>query len=129
MEIREIDDKSIWENFLMKSEEKTFLSSWNWGEFNKLMGNKIWRLGVCDNQEIVAVALAVKIQAKRGIFLQVQHCLGISKILVNKLKEIAKEEGCIFIRVAPLLARGSRENKKLFHVLGFRDSPMHANAY
>lgn len=108
------------------------------------MGNRIWRLGVYDEESSggpSSATLAVKVAAKRGTFLLVQHALGISEVLLNKLKEIAKEEGCIFIRIAPLLpARRSpakrdeggernEENKKLFRDLGFRESPMHANAY
>jgi peptidoglycan pentaglycine glycine transferase (the first glycine) len=149
MEIKEIQDKNIWEDFLSERKEKTFLQSWNWGEFNKLMGNKIWRLGVYDQEKLVSVVLVVKIQAKRGTFLLIQHWLGpapqagrdqardetksqrslsMSEILLNKLKEIAREEGCGFIRVAPLLER-NEENIKLFKDLGFRESPMHASAY
>ena len=128
MEIKEIHNKKEWEDFLLNCQDKTFLQSWNWGEFNKLMGNKIWRLGIYNNEELSSVALAVKVMAKRGTFLMVQHCLSISEILLTKLKEIAREEGCSFIRVAPLLER-NEENKKLFRDLGFRDSPMHANAY
>jgi lipid II:glycine glycyltransferase (peptidoglycan interpeptide bridge formation enzyme) len=128
MEIREIQNKEEWENFLLDREEKTFLQSWNWGEFQKMMGNKIWRLGIYNNGKLASIALVVKIKAKRGTFLQIQHCLSISEILLNKLKEIAKEEGCSFIRVAPLLER-NEENKKLFRDFGFRDAPMHANAY
>lgn len=128
MEIREIENKEIWDNFLADCQEKTFLQSWHWGEFQKIMGNKIWRLGVYENDRLTGLVLAVKIVAKRGSYLLVQHCLGISEILLNKLKEIAKEENCSFIRMAPLLER-NKENKKLFRDLGFRDSPMHANAY
>jgi len=128
MEIKEIQNKEIWENFLADCQEKTFLQSWHWGEFQKIMGNKIWRLGVYENDRLTGLVLAVKIAAKRGSYLLVQHCLGISEILLNKLKEIAREENCSFIRMAPLLER-NKENKKLFRDLGFRDSPMHANAY
>lgn len=32
MEIKEIKNKTLWEEFLMKVEEKTFLQSWNWEE-------------------------------------------------------------------------------------------------
>lgn len=128
MDIKEIENKKEWEDFLLDCQEKSFLQSWNWGEFNKLMGSKIWRLGVYDKGKLVSVALVVKIQAKRGTFLQIQHCLSISETLLNKLKEIAKEESCGCIRVAPLLER-NKENKKLFQDLGFRDSPMHASAY
>ncbi|MDI6602755.1 MAG: peptidoglycan bridge formation glycyltransferase FemA/FemB family protein [Patescibacteria group bacterium] len=128
LRLQEITNKNIWEDFLLGCEEKTFLQSWNWGEFNKLMGNKIWRLGVYDKGDLVSVALVVKIQAKRGTFLLIQHCLSISETLLNKLKEIAREEGCNFIRVAPLLER-NEENIKLFKDLGFRVAPMHASAY
>lgn len=128
MEIKGIKEKNIWENFLLTCQEKTFLQSWYWGEFNKMMGNRIWRLGVYDKGKLVSVVLVVKIQAKRGTFLQIQHCLSMSNILLNKLKEIARDESCSFIRVAPLLGK-NEENIKLFQDLGFRNSPIHAQAY
>lgn len=135
MEIKEINDKNVWESFLARCQEKTFLQSWNWGEFQKIMGNKIWRLGVFKNhRDLILVCLATKIMAKRGTFLLIQHLpifnfqFLIFKNLIEELKKIAKEEKCDFVRIAPLLER-SEENKKIFHNLGFRKSPMHANAY
>ena len=128
IEIKEINNKEVWENFLLGIKEKTFLQSWNWGEFQKIIGNKIWRLGIYNKEELSSVTLAVKVRAKRGTFLMLQHCLSMSEILLSKLKEIAKKECCSFIRVAPLLEQ-SKENIKLFKDLGFRESPMHANAY
>ncbi|MFH1423840.1 MAG: peptidoglycan bridge formation glycyltransferase FemA/FemB family protein [Candidatus Nealsonbacteria bacterium] len=129
MIITEIEEKSIWEDFFLKHEEKTFLQSWNWGEFQKEMGNKIWRLGVSDNNgRPTSIMLVVKVVARRGTFLLVQHNLGLSEIILNKLKKIAKEERCAFIRMAPLMFR-TEENKKIFRDLGFRESPMHASAY
>ena len=129
---QEITSKEVWERFFDGAQEKTFLQSWNWGEFQQKMGHKIWRIGVCDNEgcptSLTLVVLAVKVVARRGTFLLVQHALNISEVLLNKLKDIAKEEGCIFIRVATLLPR-TEENKKLFRDLGFREAPMHANAY
>lgn len=118
--ISELQDKNMWEGFWAGREEKTFLQSWDWGEFQKRMGNKIWRLG--DN------VLAVKIAAKRGKFLLLSHCVEMSEELLNKLKKIGKEEKCDFIRVAPLMARNN-ENEKVFKGLGFREAAMHANAY
>lgn len=128
MVCREIIDKKIWEDFLFECKEKTFLQSWSWGEFQERMGHKIWRLGVFNNGGSTSIILAVKVEAKRGTFLLVQHAIGVSEVLLSKLKEIAKEEGCDFIRIAPLMER-NEENKKLFKDLGFRESPMHANAY
>jgi len=46
MEIKEINNKEDWEGFLLRCDEKTFLNSWNWGEFQKREGEKIWRLGI-----------------------------------------------------------------------------------
>ena len=52
MEVKEIKDKEIWEDFFARCEEKTFLQSWNWGEFQERIGSasggKIWRLGVYE---------------------------------------------------------------------------------
>jgi lipid II:glycine glycyltransferase (peptidoglycan interpeptide bridge formation enzyme) len=145
MEIKEIFDKNVWEGFLGECEEKTFLQSWNWGEFHKRMGNKIWRLGIYNSEQLIGVVLVVKIIAKRETFLMVQHGpiliqnlkfkiqnenlkFKILEILLEKLKKIAKKEGVSFIRIAPLFERNA-ENQKLFQNLGFREAPMHANAY
>ncbi len=115
--------------------EKSFLQSWNWGEFWQKMGHKIWRLGILDNEgSPTSFILAVKVRARRGTFLLVQHApifnfqFSIFKNLTEELKRIAREENCDFIRMAPLLER-NKENKKLFKDLGFRESPMHASAY
>lgn len=111
-------------------DEKTFLQSWNWGEFQQRMGNRVWRLGSYEdnNGGLSSVALVIKVSAKRGTFLLVQHNPGIEEALLSKLKEIAKEENCNFIRMAPLLER-NKENQEIFKELGFRESPMHASAY
>jgi lipid II:glycine glycyltransferase (peptidoglycan interpeptide bridge formation enzyme) len=142
MEIKEIKDKKIWEEFLEKCKEKTFLQSWNWGEFQKLMGNKIWRLGIYENSKLktqnsklIGVALVIKISAKRGTFLFVPHGpiiksqisnlkSQILKYLLEELKNLAKEEKCDFIRIAPILER-NEENEKIFKELGFREAPIH----
>lgn len=120
MEIKEIADKNEWEGFWAEREEKTFLQSWNWGEFQRLQGNNIWRLG--------SHVLAVKVAARRGTFLLVQHCVGMFEALLDELNKIGREEKCDFIRVAPLVAR-NEENEKIFKGLGFRESPIHVNAY
>ena len=144
MEIREIKDKIVWEDFLQECEEKTFLQSWNWGEFCKMEGSKIWRLGVYDSEQLIGTAFFYKIQAKRGTFLFLPHGPNIKKqaasnkrqeleILFGELKKIAKEEKCGFIRIAPILparnaahsAAGGEENIKIFKDLGFREAPIH----
>jgi lipid II:glycine glycyltransferase (peptidoglycan interpeptide bridge formation enzyme) len=142
MEIKEINDKKIWEEFLEKCKEKTFLQSFNWGEFNKIMGNKIRRFGLfqiangkLQIENLIGVALIIKISAKRGTFLFVPHGpilkfdVGSSKLEVlrnflNELKKLAKEEKCDFIRIAPILEK-NEENERIFKELGFREAPIH----
>lgn len=139
MEIKEIKEKEIWENFLIECKEKTFLQSWYWGEFQKMMGNKIWRIGIFEKEQLVSLALMSKIKAKRGTFLLIQHgpnikpqkekqSVQILRFLLEELKKIGKEENCDFIRIAPLWEE-NEENIKLFKYLGFKNSPIHASAY
>lgn len=138
MEIREIKDKNTWENFLFDCPEKTFLQSWNWAEFQKQVGNKIWRLGVFENNELIAVSFFYKIKARRGTFLFIPHApaitlakehelgikLEILKTLLKELKKLAKAEKASFIRIAPIWGR-TEQNAKIFKELGFRNAPIH----
>ena len=135
MEIKPIINKDVWEGFLKEEKEKTFLQSWNWGEFQERMGNKIWRIGVFEKENPAAIALVSKVNARRGKFLLIQHgpILRDPKpqsldLLLQELKKIAKTEGASFIRMNPLWER-TKENEDLLKKFGFRQSPMHANAY
>lgn len=133
LEIKEIENKESWENFLAKCNEKTFLSSWNWGEFNRLLGNKIWRFGIFK-KNLVGVALVIKISAKRGTFLFLPHGPNIIEngklkfeilnSLFKELKKLAKKENCSFIRIGPIWER-KRENEEIFKNLGFKNAPIH----
>ncbi|MFH0856747.1 MAG: peptidoglycan bridge formation glycyltransferase FemA/FemB family protein [bacterium] len=48
MQILEITDKKIWNDFIGAQECAQFLQSWEWGEFHKKMGRKVWRLAVVE---------------------------------------------------------------------------------
>lgn len=137
MEIKEIKNKEEWEDFLQKCMEKTFLQSWNWGEFQKSLGNNIWRFGIFESNQLISVALIIKHTAKRGSFLLVPHGPVVKQqatrdkrqvleTLLSKLKELAKVEGVDFIRISPILER-VKENEKLFKDLGFRLRALHTH--
>lgn len=136
MIIKEVTDKNEWEQFLLKCPEKSFLDSWNWGEFQIARGFKIWRLAVIDGSSLQGIALAVKIKARRGTYLLLQHgpvMVGLDKskileLFIEELEKIGKAEGASFIRMNPLLER-NLENKELLKKSGLRIAPMHANAY
>ena len=139
MEIKEVIDKNEWEQFIEKCSQKSFLNSWNWGEFQIAQGFKIWRLGVINDSRLQGVALVVKIKARRGTYLLIQHGPTIEssdikvrsdvfKLFIDELAKIGKKEGAIFVRMNPLWERNN-ENKELLKKIGLRVSPMHANAY
>ena len=138
IEIKNINDKFVWELFENRDVSRAFLQSWEWGEFQKKMNNKIWRLGIFDDNNLISIVLVSKVTAKRGIFLLIQHGpeelkvksqkLKVLEVLLEKLKEIGKEERASFIRISPLWEK-TEENRAIFKNLGFKQAPMHANAY
>ena len=141
MQITEITNKSQWEDFILQNKESTFLHSWNWGEFNKNTGEKIWRVGVFDSRDeamprLVAVALIIKVKAKRGSFLFIPQgpvikvssikcqILSIANKLTDYLKSLGREEKVGFIRISPILENGD-ENLDIFKQAGFKNAPIH----
>jgi lipid II:glycine glycyltransferase (peptidoglycan interpeptide bridge formation enzyme) len=141
MEIKEIQNKDEWENFLLQIAEKTFLQSWNWGEFNRAMGSKTWRLGAYNNGRLIGVALVLKISARRGTFLFVPHGpvltenlsvkdkKEILELILTELNGVAIEEKASFIRISPIFLRrpasGYPENENIFIDFRFKQAPIH----
>jgi lipid II:glycine glycyltransferase (peptidoglycan interpeptide bridge formation enzyme) len=133
MEIKEITSRAIWDDFLQKVAPHTFLQTWEWGEFNRALGHKIFRLGFFEG-ELQAVCLVLLIKAKRGIFLFVPHgplVLNskpyVLKIVLEQLKQLARSNRAIFLRVSPLLLN-TPENQALYRDAGFRPAPIHMHA-
>ncbi len=140
MKLHEVTSKEEWENFLSTQTEKTFLQSWNWGNFNTAMGSKVWNMGLYQEDKLMGVALVIKVAAKRGTFFFIPHGpvltenLSVAEkktallALVSYLKELGKKEKAAFIRIAPLWPR-TKEYEELFAAVGCRKSPIHASAY
>ena len=138
MQIKEINDKSQWENFVQKNKRVTFLHSWNWGEFNKNTGEKIWRLGVFDNEELLATMLIIKVNARRGSFLfipqgpvtsrkSIKSKVESQKLLelfFNYLKDLGEKERVGFVRISPIF-KNTKENLKIFEQADFKNAPIH----
>ncbi len=133
MKIEEITSKDNWNKLYNEIEEKTFCQSWNWGEFNKKMGDSAWRFCIKDGETVVAIAQVIKISARRGSFLLVPHGplffnqkdrKEVLKVFHEYLTGFAKDKGVVFIRMAPLLER-NEENVRIFTELGFKNAPIH----
>lgn len=131
--IQSITDETVWERFLQALQPHTFLHAWKWGLQYELSGSKIFRIGVFSGQELVAVALLIRIQARRGSFLLCPHgplmkpgepTRSVLSILTDWTTDLAIQEACDFIRFCPLLEY-SQDNQTIFKSLGFRDAPIH----
>ena len=132
--IKEINDKNIWEDFVLSDKNGGFLQSWNWGEFQKNTGEKIFRLGIFEKEKLAGACLLIKIHAKRGNHLicpagplinwqKTSHF----KALLRYFKDLGKKENASFLRIRPPI-KETKENKDLFKSFGFKPAPMHLHA-
>lgn len=132
--VKDITDKQVWEDFILSKNEANFLQSWNWGEFHKALSKQIFRTGFFENNKLVGVMLSVIEPAKRGRYLTVPggpiidwHKKKLINVFAQQIKQIAKENNCVFIRVRPQL-KSDEFSKNLFKNMGFIKAPMHLHA-
>lgn len=131
---KEITDKDIWESFVLSFSNSNFLQSWYWGEFHNSLSHKIYRDGIYKGDVLVGVALYIVEKAKRGKYIIVPGGPLIDWTdgdvvaqTILRIKEIAKLEKAVFVRVRPQL-EDTEENHVLFKKLGFRIAPTHLHA-
>ncbi len=139
MNITRITSREIWNAHFNRLGSPSFLQSWEWGELQKKLGYDVERLGLTEKKEVKAVALVIKIRAKRGNFLFVPHGPVIdqqsspknSKDYLNAflsyLKSLANQQHVDFIRIAPILI-DSPENKQICADIGLKDAPVYMHA-
>lgn len=137
MEIIEVKDKEKWDRFIKQNPAGSLLQSWAWGEFQKSLGRRAWRLRVTESegQEVLAQALVVKhnlpfkksyLYCPRGpifsrkVIEPYSHRI-IVKELCQCVKIIAQKENSLFLRVDPALTFKSRGFKAL-QLYGFTAS-------
>ncbi len=139
MIVKTVEQKEEWEGFLQRWPKKTFLQSWNWGEFQKSQGKKIWRLGIYEQDVLQGISLVIKnpvikVGKYEKSFLFCPHGPIILKeraelkkelltALLEELRVLAKKEKAAFIRFAPLW-ESTLKQQAIFAALGFRKAPM-----
>ena len=103
-----------WDTALANRATGNFLQSWAWGDFQEKLGNKVWRLAVEDNGEIVAQLLVIKLTlgfdqsvlySPRGSIIDKNQSLNIAQtsgiLLLEEVKKIATEEKVVMYRIDP----------------------------
>lgn len=132
--VEDIEDKEVWESFMASHHEANFLHSWYWGEFHKRINHQIVRKGFFVNGKLAGVVQAIIEPARRGRHIVVPggpiidwQNKGLVESWVTCIRDIAKQNNCLFVRVRPQLL-DTPDSRNLFKKLGFRKSPMHVTA-
>ena len=111
--IVEIINKKRWNDFIASQKRASFLQSWQWGEFQEKTGHKIFRFGVEENGELVAVAMLIKtpLPFSKSYFYCpsgpiINYELRIKNdelidFLFAEMKKVAQKEKTIFLRFEP----------------------------
>lgn len=119
-----------WKNIIKKYPEANFLQSPNYSKMNEILGAKVITEDFGGN----GYALMIVRNAKRGRYLEIPCGPLIDwqnkKVVQNvfaKIKEIAKNEKCVFVRIRPQLI-STPKNLQILAKLGLKKSPMHLAA-
>lgn len=132
MEIREINDKALWEKFVTNAKYNTsFFHSWSWGEFENSLGKQVFRAGFYKSDTLMAVAQLVEVRAKRGNFLHIRNGPvmdwreeGLVAEVTDSLRNMAKGYRSDFIRISPQIMY-SDESVQLLKRNGYVRNQMH----
>ena len=110
--------------------DANFLQSPLWAETNRLIGHKVVTEKMPDNSDCLMI---IK-NAKRGRFLEIPGGPLLDwndKKLVNscfeKIKQVAKENKCVFVRFRPQLL-DTKENREILAAIGAKPAAMHLHA-
>src|SRR3990167_2504893 len=102
--LKEISDKTPWEEFLKKIPHTPFLQSFACGQFQEKIGNEVYRFGVFEKDKLVGLCCAIKTKAKFNSFLYVPWGpvfqnweKGSVKAISSKVLDIAKKENLDFV--------------------------------
>lgn len=109
MQVKEIENRQVWDKFLKSSRDDTFFQTWEWGEFHREgLGVNVWRLGFYEESELVALALVTQEQTKFGPYV---YCPRgpvvdwsnnrIRGYVLKELSQFFEKKGQVFLRIDP----------------------------
>ncbi len=131
LEMRIVEDKNLWEQFVRTQPYTLFVQSASYGEFYRRAGEGSWILGLFRDGQLIGGTLAVSIHAKRGNFLYVPYGPLIpydkpqnARVFLDGLGQFARQKKFDFIRVSPFIDE-TPYHQALFRDAGFRNAPMH----
>jgi lipid II:glycine glycyltransferase (peptidoglycan interpeptide bridge formation enzyme) len=128
MEIKQIKNQEEWQKYLDYCPKKTFLQTWQWGEFQESLGRKVERLAIFSNRKLLGISLCVihnsrfqkYIYCPRGPLL-VQNDIQTYTQVLGELKGYWEDRGVGNIKVDPALVADT-DIAKVPKLLGFKHS-------
>jgi lipid II:glycine glycyltransferase (peptidoglycan interpeptide bridge formation enzyme) len=128
MQTREIKNQEEWDRYLSQCERKSFLQTWQWGEFQQSLGKEITRLVVSINNKFLGMALCVKektrfekyIYCPRGPLLSKDDIQTYTQVL-GAIKEYWSTRDVGSMKIDPAFISGS-DIAKVPDQLGFKHS-------
>lgn len=120
-----------WDGFVAKLPEANFLQSWDFYEFHKSRGKKVFRRLVIGESGVVGAWAGVIETARRGRYLAIAGGPLIDwpnkklvQLVFADIHEKGSDSGCVFVRVRPQLEL-SEKSLKLMRSLGLKKAPMY----
>ena len=112
MSILDIATKLQWDEYLNQCPKKTFLQTWEWGEFQKAQGNDIQRLAILEGNKLRGLTLCVLqksflskyIYCPRGP-LMVENTPDEYSNILRELKEYWAQKGIYGIKLEPAFVK------------------------
>lgn len=109
------NERDVWDDFIKENAfDGGLLQSWQWGNFKKNIGHKLWRIGLESDGKLLMASLIIQhkkfglnfLYSPRGFVIskEVIHQMKIESVLNEFLAEIKKlsvGEQSIFFRVDP----------------------------
>ena len=111
MNLNEITTKDQWEQKMSSQLQAQFLQSWEWGEFQKRLGRKFWRLEI-EGEYLLIIKMPMPFGFNYLYIPRTRVEMTESKITV--LKMLANQEQSLFIRIEPI--------KQALAALGFEQT-------
>ena len=136
--LKEITSKDIWNKFVINNEFNfySFLSSWEWTEFQELSWKQVFKFWIYKENELIWLLPLIKNKAKRWTYLFAPHTplikkdedfFTVLKSILEEIKVFWNSHSANFIRLnSPI--KNTITNKTSFEKLWFTDAPMHEHA-
>ena len=140
--IAEITDREQWDGFLTSQPRGHLLQSYDWGELNKYLGSRIYRVGALDQGRMVGGMLILVTQVPLPVKVPGVHfkwlycCRGPSverldspalAALIEHAHRIASKEHAVLLRLEPNIADDDPDMDAwlaAYRGLGFQTNPI-----